>query len=352
LLYGLQAAYADGLTPLIVIVGYIPADAVASYSGTSAPGDPGEPDPTTTAGYWNYQCGVRGILDAIATNLPAYQWPHQWEAWNEPNGGCAYLNNDCSASACALTHEALTNYDSGGHNYTCSATAEGDSSCAIGAAAGGAAKAGCLWILAQRAITAASGHAGDTVAAGTFSWPSTGYLAPYVSLLASQGYHPPTYSVHDYADPTASGWLGSPRVDQLQAFDVALGQDTAAAGAAASRLWVTESGVDLTDSDRTYGRFSAIPCAPAVGSTPTLPNTLGACVDGNEAAQQIGTEGFFDLQSVTGGPPVTALYWFQFSGAHGWDSGLLDAAGDGRAAYCVWVGQALSDCAGDPHATS
>jgi hypothetical protein len=123
LLYGLQAAYADGLTPLIVIVGYTAADAVKSYAGTSAPGDPGEPDPTSTAGYWDYYCGVQGILDAIAAHLPAYEWPHQWEAWNEPDGGCAYLNNDCSTSACALAHEAPTNYDPDDQSYTCSAGA-------------------------------------------------------------------------------------------------------------------------------------------------------------------------------------------------------------------------------------
>jgi hypothetical protein len=346
LLYGLQAAYADGLRPLIVIVGYTAADAVKSYSATSARGDPGEPDPTTSAGYMDYYCGVRGILNGIAAHLPSYQWPHQWEAWNEPNGGCAYLNNDCSAGICARLNEPAGNQDSEHHNLTCSATGEGQSGCAAGADEGGAAKAACLWIIADDAIANASGHAGDTVAAGTLSWPSTGYLAPYVALLASQGRPAATYSVHDYGDPTASGWLGGSRSDQLQAFDTALGRDTAAAGAAAGQLWVTESGVDLTDRDRRYGQFDSVPCAGGSGST--LPNTLGACVDGNKDAQIRSAQGFFDLRSVTGGPPVTALYWYQFVGSPGgWDSGLLDATGHGRAAYCVWTEQPTADCAGD-----
>jgi hypothetical protein len=350
-LYGVRAAYADGLRPLITIVGYGAGDAARSYIGTSASGDPGEPDPTTSSGYWDYYCGVKGILNGIAAHLPAAKWPHQWEAWNEPNGGCTYLHDECSPAICAQINEAATYADPVRGELTCSATGQGHSSCAVGSNAGGAAKAACLWIVADNTITQTSGHQGDTVAAGTFSWPSTGYLAPYVALLASQGYRPPIYSVHDYGDATASGWLGGSRTDQLRAFDTALAQVTDAAGGAARELWITESGVDLTDRDRRYGNFDSIPCAG--GSSATLPNTLGACVNANGDAQARSAQGFFDLQRVGGGPPVTALYWYQLAGAPGgWDSGLLDAWGRARAAYCVWTGQPLRDCSGSPQSTS
>ena len=113
---------------------------------------------------------------------------------------------------------------------------------------------------------------------------------------------------------------------------------------------ITESGVLLTDRDRTYAGFESIPCAsasPAVAAT-----TLGACINGNELAQITSAEAFFDLAAVTGGPPVTALYWYQFRGVAGaWDSGLLDPNGSPRAAYCVWIEQPPATCSGSPAAT-
>jgi hypothetical protein len=348
LLYGLQAAYADGLQPLVVIDGYTAATAVRAYSGSSAAGDAGEPDPTTAAGSRDYYCGVRGIIDAIAAHLPSYEWPHRWEAWNEPNGGCTYLNNSCAPSVCAQVDQPAGNLDRTTLTYTCSATGAGDSSCAAGSDAGGAAKAACLWIQARNAIVQRAGHAGDEVAAGSFSFPSTAYLSSYTGLLANQGYHPGTWAVHDYGDPTASGWLGRASAQQLQEFAAALGRQTAGIS---SQLWVTESGVVLTDRDRRYGSFDSIPC-PAAAVT-AAPNTLGACVNGNENAQITGAQAFFDLQSVTGGPPVTALYWYQFGAAPGaWDSALLDAQGLPRGSYCVWGEKAPSACQGSAQATS
>ena len=347
LLYGLETAYADGLQPLIVIDGYSTGTAVRAYAGTSAPGDAGEPDPTTTAGRSAYYCGVRGILNGIAAHLPRNEWPHRWEAWNEPNGGCTYLNNDCAPTVCAQINQPASNLDSSSDGYTCSATGGDNSSCAIGADASGAAKAACLWIEARNTIIDHPGHAGDEVAAGSFSFPSTGYLAPYVALLSSQGYHPGIWAVHDYGDPTASGWLGRPVAEQLQAFNTALGSQTAGIR---NQVWVTESGVLLTDRDRSYAGYESIPCASASLAVPAY--TLGACINGNESAQITSTEAFFDLAAVTGGPPVTALYWYQFRGVAGaWDSGLLDPSGRPRAGYCMWIGQAPAACPGSPAAS-
>jgi hypothetical protein len=347
LLYGLKAAHADGLQPLIVIDGYATGTAIRAYAGSTAAGDAGEPDPTTTAGRWAYHCGVRGILNAIAAHLPQNEWPHRWESWNEPNGGCTYLNNHCTPAVCAQINQPASNFDASSNSYTCSATGRDDTSCAAGADAGGAAKAACLWIEARNTIVQYPGHVGDEVAAGSFSFPSTGYLAPYAGLLDSQGYHPGTWAVHDYGDPTASGWLGHPVARQLQGFDATLGRLTAGIR---SQVWVTESGVLLTDRDRTYGGADSIPCGSASPAVP--PNTLGACVNGNESAQITSAEAFFDLDAVTGGPSVTALYWYQFKGVAGkWDSGLLDPSGNPRAAYCMWTGRAPAACSGSPAAT-
>jgi hypothetical protein len=347
LLYGLQAAHADGLQPLIVIDGYTAGGAIRTYTGSSAPGDPGEPDPTTPAGHSAYDCGVRGILDGIAAHVAQNEWPHRWEAWNEPNGGCTYLNNHCDPAICAQLNQPATNLDSTTSTYTCSATGSDDASCAVGSNAGGAAKAACLWIEARNTITQDPGHARDEVAAGSFSFPSTGYLAPYVALLNSQGYHPGTWAVHDYGDPTASGWVGRPVAEQLQAFEAALGAQTAGIR---NQVWVTESGVLLTDRDRSYAGHESIPCVSASPAVPAY--TLGACINGDESAQITSAEAFFDLPAVTGGPPVTALYWYQFKGVAGaWDSGLLDPGGRPRAAYCMWTGQAPAACSGSPSAS-
>ena len=346
LLDGLRAAHTDGLEPLIVIDGYTAATAVHAYVGSPTPGDAGEPDPTTSAGRSAYNCGVRGILNGIAAHLPKQQWPHRWEAWNEPNGGCTYLNNHCEPAVCAQLDQPASNLDPATGTYTCSATRGGDTSCMVGSDAAGAAKAACLWIEARNVVVQYPGHAGDDVAAGSFSFPSTGYLAPYAALLSSQGYHPGTWAVHDYGDPTASGWVGRPVAEQLQPFQSALGSQTAGTR---NQLWVTESGVLLTDRDRSYAGYESIPCLSASSAVPAY--TLGACVNGNESAQITSAEAFFDLSAVTGGPPVTALYWYQFRGVAGaWDSGLLDPSGNPRAAYCMWTGRPPAACSGSPAA--
>src|SRR6202012_5128448 len=107
---------------------------------------------------------------------------------------------------------------------------------------------------ARNAIVQYPDHAADEVAAGSFSFPSTGYLSSYVGLLNNQGYHPGTWSVHDYGDPTASGWLGRPVALHVQAFDTALGSQTQGIS---NQLWITESGVLLTARDRTYTGFAS-----------------------------------------------------------------------------------------------
>jgi hypothetical protein len=310
---GLTRAHADGLVPVVAISGYSNYTAVKSYAGSPAPGDPAEPDPTARAGRLAFECGVRGLVNALDDSLPAGERPHYWEAWNEPNGGCRYLNNDCTPSRCAQMDEAAP----------CSATGGADSSCGDRADSG-AARAACLAVQMAAQIRPTRGHSSDTLLDGAFAWPSTGYLAPYYRLLRSQNALQPTWSVHDYGDPTASDALGSDQTWLLAGFDAAL----SSLGCAECQMWVTEAGAILPDTDSNYAGLS-LPCGA----------TLGECVNGNRAAQAAGADGFFDLARV--GPlPVTHLFWYEFTGpiSSDWDSGLLDAGGTPREPYCAWLG--------------
>ena len=321
---GLTRAHADGLVPLVAISGYSSYTAVKAYAGASAAGDPAEPDPTTSSGERAFECGIRGIMSALDRTLPAAERPHYWEAWNEPNGGCRYLNNDCTPARCARMDEASP----------CSATGPDEWSCHDRADTG-AARAACLAVQMAVQIRATPGHRADTLLDGAFAWPSIGYLAPYYRLLASQTAVQPTWSVHDYGDPTASDALGSDQTSLLAGFDAAL----SSLGCGGCQIWVTEAGAILPDTDTSYAGLS-LPCGA----------TLGECVNGNRAAQAAGAEGFFNLARV--GPlPVTHLFWYEFTGpvASDWDSGLVDAGGTPREPYCAWLG--WGECAsGSPWA--
>jgi hypothetical protein len=95
LLAGLIEAHTQGLTPLVAITGYGSPEAMPAW-------DQPAPDPTTTAGYWEYRCGVRGIMSALA-QLPAAIQPHLFEAFNEPDGFRVFRSLDGSqASGCPV----------------------------------------------------------------------------------------------------------------------------------------------------------------------------------------------------------------------------------------------------------
>jgi hypothetical protein len=298
---GLLAARADGLTPMVSIAGYGSPNAMPAW-------DQPVPDPTTVAGWWEYYCGVQGALNA-ASKLPAADRPHIWEAINEPDGFGIYNGNPDST----------------------------DESCAVAPASqiAGAAKAACAYILASREIHRFADHAGDTVIAGVFTHPSTGYLKPYAALLSAQlpgATFPGTWSVHDYGDVTAS--YDEPVATHLTLFDQALATDTQGA---AHDLWVTEAGTLLTD------RTVAGHC-PAAGVDAA--GTLGACVNGQVVRQAAATTGFFDLPAAGTAVPITHLFWYQWQGESKWDSGLTDGTGQPRPAWCAFYGS--GSCPGSP----
>jgi hypothetical protein len=290
---GLLAARADGLAPVVSIAGYGSPEATPSW-------DQPVPDTTTPAGWWEYRCGVEGVLNAV-NRLPAADRPHIWEAVNEPDSFSIYNGNADST----------------------------DESCAVVPVSdiAGAAKAACAYILAEHEIQHFAGHASDTVIAGVFTHPNTAYLKPYAALLAAQrpgALYPATWAVHDYDDVTAS--YARPVPVHLRAFDQALAADS---GGGARDLWVTETGTLLTSHLVTGD-------CPAVGVDAA--GTLGACVNGDGARQANDAVGFFNLPAAGTAVPITHLFWYQWAGEMHWDSGLSDGNGQLRVAWCAFYG--------------
>jgi hypothetical protein len=304
LLAGVIEARAQGLEPIVAIAGYASPHAKPSW-------DPPAPDPTTTAGYWNYRCGVQGILSALS-RLPDWAQPHVWEAMNEPDGLDVYRSLD------------------GRQATSCAPGADGQ--------ADGAAKAACDESIASSLIHGYVGHAQDTVIAGAFIHPSLRYLSEYVTALDREmpgAAFPQTWSVHDYGDVT--GAYAGATATRLAAFDQALATDTAGR---AHDLWITEAGTVLTD------RHPGPGCA-AVGVD--AGGTLGACVNGSTSRQATSAAAFFALPGVATAVPITHLFWYQFQSAPNWDSGLVDDAGRPRAGYCAFFGSGV--CDGNPNAS-
>src|SRR5579875_3122719 len=304
LVAGVIEARAEGLTPVVSIEGF-------SYASATPPGDQPFPDPTTTAGYWDYRCGLQGILGVMG-RLPAWEQPHVWEAMNEPEGSRIFRSTDGrEASGCPV-----------------GATAQPD----------GPAKAACVEMIASHVIHGFADHAHDTVIAGTFKHPYASYLGPYVRQLERVmpgAAFPSTWSVHDYREVTDAYSGVSP--GELASFDRALARDS---DGRARSLWVTEAGTVLTSQLRGGD-------CPAAGVDQA--GTLGACISGQPDRQALDATAFFNLSRAASAVPITHVFWYQFQGAPGWDSGLIDATGQPRAAYCVFYGQGT--CDGNPSAS-
>jgi hypothetical protein len=304
LMAGLAQAHADGLTPLVSITGYAVPSSRPSFDAPA-------PDPTTPTGYWDYRCGVDGILGAIS-RLPADQQPHVWEPFNEPDTVALYRDSE---------------------------SADADPSCAVTATGvpSGPAKAACDYVLADQLIHQFADHEDDTLLAGVFAKMTPAYLEQYVSTLAAAlpgNAFPASWAVHDYSGVTR-GYLGASLSD-LEAFDRQLGTDT---GGRAKDLWITEAGM-LLNSRTKLGD------CPVNGADPA--GTVGACINGNTEAQRTDIAAFFSLPQAGVSVPITHLFWYEWEGEVNWDSGLLDAAGVPRSAWCSFFGSGT--CTGNPNA--
>lgn len=300
---GLIEARAQGLVPTVAISGYGSPHAMPAW-------DQPAPDPTTVGGYWEYRCGLQGILDA-ASRLPVSEQPHVWEAFNEPDGFAVFRSFDgAQADSCAITAPGQP---------------------------GGGAKAACDEAIATQEIHQFAGHGTDTVIAGAFMRPSPTYLSAYAVQLARLmpgAAYPSIWSVHDYGDVVRA--YAGPTPSQLAAFDQALASDS---GGRAHELWITEAATVLTDHQPGGG-------CPAIGVDAA--GSLGACVNGQPSRQAADAAAFFALPSVATAVPITHLFWYEFQSTPNWDSGLVDASSQPRVPWCAFYGSGT--CAGDPDA--
>jgi hypothetical protein len=261
----LIAAKAAGLTPLLALS--LGGDARGQVT----------PDPTTAAGYAEYSCGVQGLLaQTRAWGLPVANW----EAWNEPDGSRMYNRGHATGP------------------------------CRPGSVLGGPAKAACLWEIFTLEDTAA----GDRVAAGSFSGPSS---LPYVRVYTSelelyrQRGLPRYWAAHPYGDV-----LNSTSCTAIGASGCITGATATFVDYLASvegpsfEVWLTELAVIVRQP---------------FGST---------ALNGKPVYQASAAEGFLNLPRVS--PHVTQEYWYEVRDLPGvWDSALLGPDGALRTSYCV-----------------
>jgi hypothetical protein len=272
-------------------------------------GDPAVPDTTTALGWFQYYCGVYGLIESVYGNagksgenaVPV----REWEAWNEPDGTVPNPTN-----------------------------------------------AAYMWDIFQQYALPNSGHAGDTVAAGTFANckffqsncpgqfnPSTSYdfcsqtwyIAQYVCTLQGLGANPAVWSFHDYGDVVASGAGGCSQVGgggcttyELSWFG---NQLWAAFNGKIPDIWVTEAAPWLN------------------AGSPPVDNSPSAEADAAVGFDNLATEGW-----------VTRLYYYELQSSdannNDWDrfdSAMIAADGSGiddgnpntlaifRPSYCVLV---------------
>lgn len=306
----LKDARAAGLQTLVAIT-------QATGDDQQHDGDPATPDVsaadatgpaglTTVAGE-DYSCGALGLIYLVhKAGLPVAEW----EAWNEPDGSPAY--NGALVDACgSLPNNCAGVYDAG--SGLCGATTY--TQCGPLEAAG-------LYSRLEAALARSQSQYGwpiPPVAAGTTSWPSIGYFSAYLHQVTTVvGTWPAIVSFHAYADTTIG------QAAQSNAFTKAIYNSYATAGQAQPTVWITESGVVLTDGDRSYNGHS-ITCD---NGEPDDQYALGACVDMNATAQQAGANEFLSLagNGAYAAGQISQVYWYQFQPANastGWDSGLL-----------------------------
>jgi len=216
-----------------------------------------------------------------------------------------------------------------------------------------------LWELAAQAATS-NGWGTDKIAAMTLSQAGRPWGKSYVQQLnvLYSGYfknvYPAAWAVHDYDDPTAGG------VGDLLAFERMLSLNSKKA----AKVWVTESGNWLWDTDQTDQNVPTKP--PCKGDkepggtpdpSPDQSHVLACLIDNQPTKQRAGATAWKRLDQVGSGRAMTTeVYWFEFKPIDGydlnterggWDSGLLDQNGKPRASFCALVSGA-GPCNGNP----
>lgn len=361
----LHDAQADGLTPLVVLV---PGTSDGQQGGTITGGanagsyaaEPLAPDPSDSytppppqvnisahTQWQDYSCGVSYLMNYTVTDgVPV----GNWEAFNEPDTVCL------TGPTCPSGSRASVYNNPSGAGY-----------------GKGTWNAAYLWYTMNAwgaHYQAQTGFPLEHVAALVLSHADhTAYLDAYVDNLAGivfctvvQPYQPPwgcqgdnganwpqvmpTYwGVHNYDDTTLN------KTGDLQKFENDLSADAGGyIGDPNPQVWVTEAGVQLDNNFTTDANYpSGVGCDN--GESDDY-HQFGACVDGNTAAQASGAQDWINLGNTTAsvqyGNPVTTteVFWYEYQAplAHFFDSGMADAGGKTRAAYCVLYGSPPSSC--------
>lgn len=286
-----------------------------------------------TAAGMDYSCGVAALTARVAAEQKALRAPPaQWEAFNEPDARRSY--NGTLRGACR------------GPRNSCGASYRTLCGPRLGAQCGPLQAA---WLYTRVASALRAQHIPGKVAAGTFSKVGS-YADSYMRQLTGTLHARPTViSFHDYIDPTANSTAVA------HAFAVHLSSEFGKR----FELWITESGVNLSEPTRLPregGSSMAHGCEFGTSHEPRLVG-LGRCVDGNSRAQAAGAVSFKHRLARFGsyrGVRITELFWYQFQALPAtatrpvqWDSGLLDAQGVPRASYCALV--ARTGCTGNPY---
>lgn len=297
----IQDAEAIGLTPVISLVSStgVPAPA-GTQSGSSTGGIPQYPLVNTyQTDADDYECGVEGLLAGTSANNVPVKY---WEAWNEPDSVCQY-NGDSSS------HEQSCNQT----GAECSGTSGGDQ------AAG-------LYLNFYLTDTFVEDRS-DTVIAGVFSDPSSGYFEDYACYVNKTLYLPPVWSYHDYGDVGSYAKVST--VPLAQAFDVTLQSFCYASEFCASQphVWVTEAATDLKSISTTFSDGSSTSSCDDGQQT----GTLGDCINGSTTYQKAGGQGFLNLasQGSAFSGQIANVFWYELeadNASSGADSGLLSPA--------------------------
>jgi hypothetical protein len=329
LIYELQAAQADGLTPVLALTNGIPGYGDPELPDPSYGGGPAKPFAGWTIAGFDYECGIYGMMHWLTGNRSGLgpDPVRDWEPWNEPDavpeyngaraGACAVEPNPCGA-----TSDPISGATYNPNGYLCGAPRLPFQH---GAATDcGPLEAAELWVLAEAVNQQDFTPYGFKLAAGAISHAESAlYEQHYIvqltyTLSCYPGYYPScaigivwprVWAAHDYDDPSSGranvgGDISSFTQTLLRWWEP--GQE----------VWITEAGINLT------GSLSR----DANGSSVCGGQTFAACQSGNTEAQAIGARTFLQLADYGNTEAITQIDWYEFqpdNPSNGWDSGLL-----------------------------
>ncbi len=393
LIWDVQAAQADGLTPVVAFT-----NGTGLTAGVAQPNPvPSVPDPGygtsstyplytwTTAGL-DYYCGVDGLMGWIATAGLGSNPVTNWEAWNEPNGSyqdnsigggyggalgpCPNANNpapSCEGSSMSANLNPASGYPNGpcGSGYYTAYSRNYASGTTVVNACGGQVdpsgngylcygflytpcgplEAFELWQLASYVNDTLYKSRGMTIAALTLSNAENyAYENSYIQNVV--------YSTKDcsngkssyggyYCGDWPSVWAVHDYNDPSSGTYPATGDINSFTSNLNSNwggsqiVWITESAINLNDGATGDANSQATGCNDGESdhyNSQAGKWTFGGCVDHTPMAQLWGADSFLQLQGTINNETISQADWYEFQAANrstGYDSGLLSPAQEG-----------------------